>query len=162
MIVSYLSTVLYLVGVMFYLCYFCLFVRIQWCPTRLVHMYSIAGVLYEAGTDNPQRAAGFTPVFGGARHLFSFLGLWCFFCVFFLFNPVSCVSNVAIVSGLSVLYCSYGFSLTFTYLLFICLSQIKLKSKNIYRLRVLFCIYSFILCSLEQRCFLIFAFKFNL
>jgi len=48
---------------------------------------------------------GSPPVFGGVlvAHLFSFL------CVVYFLRPVSCVPNVASVSGLSILDCSFGF-----------------------------------------------------
>jgi hypothetical protein len=47
-------------------------------------------------------------VFGGVRvaHLFSFLcRVFCFVCL----RPVSCVPNVANMSGFSILDCSFGF-----------------------------------------------------
>jgi hypothetical protein len=53
---------------------------------------------------------GSPPVFGGVcvAHLFSLLCCVAFLC-FAYFNPVSCVPNVASISGLSILDCTFGF-----------------------------------------------------
>ena len=72
-----------------------------------------------------------------------------FFCVFFLFSPVSCVSNVVIVSGLSVLYCPCGFSLTFTYCLYV-YHRLSLKAK-IYIGCVCYSAYAALYCVRQNR-----------
>jgi len=70
--------------------------------------YFTEGVLYETGTAYPSHAHEFTlDIFGGVRvvRLFSF---HC--CVLLLFVVVLCfVPNVACVSGLYTLSCSFGF-----------------------------------------------------
>ena len=71
--------------------------------TGLDYMNITAGVLHETVTVYPQRARGFTPGFmvGFAMTLM------------FIFLVLCLVSNVARVSGLSILGCLYLFSLKF-------------------------------------------------
>ena len=49
----------------------------MWCPTNIDYMSNMAGVLQEAGTDNPSRVPELIPIFCGVRvaHLFSFFVL---------------------------------------------------------------------------------------
>ena len=56
----------------------------------------------------PPRAHGFTTVFGGPVLLIFLSILCCVYC-FICLHPVSCVLNVADVSGLSILDCPFVF-----------------------------------------------------
>ena len=75
-------------------------------------MCNMADILYIAGTAYPLRAHVFMHVCGMFRvaHLYKFL---CHVFYFVCLRPVSCVPNVASISGLSVLDCLLRFSLTF-------------------------------------------------
>jgi hypothetical protein len=82
------------------------------CNTNSLSMGFIVGGLQEEGTAYTAQVPGFIPVFGGSMlHIFfSFLCcvVLCLFC-FVCLRPVSCVSNVACFSGLSIPDCHFGF-----------------------------------------------------
>ena len=73
-------------------------------------MSNMLGVLYEAGIAYTSRTHEFIPVVGTVRFAHYIILVFCvgFFC-FVCLRPVSCVPNVASVSGLSILDCPFGF-----------------------------------------------------
>jgi len=72
----------------------------------LIPVNGICNWLLEAGTTYPSKAPGFTT--GFLWVCFAYLIFWSCVCVF-VCVPFSCVSNVASVSGLSILDCPFGF-----------------------------------------------------
>ena len=137
--ISLINFELFAVGVMSYLCYLCYFVCVKRCPTHIVYMNNMnnmTDVIQETWTPCPWWTPGFTPGFLWVRvaHLSRFvccvsfclssscvLCVQCCQCLWIVYVelllrfsvtficPVSCVSNVASVSGLSMLNCSFGF-----------------------------------------------------
>ena len=71
-----------------------------------VNINIMASVLLEAGTACPSRMPGFTPGWVFLRGGFV---VGCFFLFFFCLRSVTCVPNIASFSGLSILYCTFGF-----------------------------------------------------
>ena len=81
----------------------------QWCPICIDYVSSMSGVLWEARDTFPLRAPSFTPGFWWGTYSSTFQSFCVvFFCFVYLYH-VSCVPNVACVSGLSILDCSFVF-----------------------------------------------------